>query len=95
MSDHEWCDGSGRLNLTLSEAEVSKGYHTGRCDDDIAELAAMPHIREQLDALGPQYIREALREWGYEDEELDDPAVNRERLLWLACGDLFDRVSEE
>jgi hypothetical protein len=87
---------SGRIELNLSRADAEAGYHSGACDEDIAHLIQFPHIATQLDQISPELLRAELREYGaWDDEELADHRANRERLLWLACGDLIDRETED
>lgn len=86
-----WSSSSGRIELDISPEESSKGYHQGQCDDDIAELRQVPHIKKQLDALDPQLVAQELKETGGWDEtELADHDANLARLLWIACSDIAE-----
>ena len=87
---------SGRIELQLTQDDVDKGYHQGACDNDIAELRRAPRIAAQLDAIDPALLRSELKEWGVWDaEQLADHDENQSRILWLACGDLFDNPSND
>jgi hypothetical protein len=84
---------SGRIELQISKAQAARGYHSGRCDDDIEALRREPAIRRQLDKISPALLADELREWGaWSDQELSDHADNQARLLWLACGDIIDNT---
>ena len=84
---------SGLIELQLTQDDVDAGYHSGSCDNDIADLRRIPRIATQLDALDPAFLRSELKEWGaWDDEQLADHDENQSRILWLACGDLFDNM---
>lgn len=88
----EWCDGSGRINLTLTEDQVRHGYHSGDCDLDIAILKGVPAIQTQLDAIDASILVTVLKEYGaWSKSELQDHEQNLTRILWLACGDIVDK----
>lgn len=91
MSNY-WCSSSGRIELNLSMDIASKGYHSGACDLDIAELRTMAHIDSQLRAIPQDLLASELREYGaWDSEELANHEDNLNRILWLACGDLVDQ----
>ena len=86
-----WSDSSGRLELNLSLTQANKGYHSGACDSDIAELMQNPQVSEQLSKFDPKIVADALQEYGgWDYEQLANHADNLERLLWIACGDVVD-----
>lgn len=87
---------SGLIELELTQDDVATGYHTGACDNDITDLRRIPRIAAQLDAIDPALLRAELKEWGaWDDEQLADHDENQSRILWLACGDLFDNPSND
>ena len=87
---------SGLIELQLTQDDVDAGYHSGACDDDIACLRREPRIAAQLDALDPALLRAELKEWGaWDAEQLADHDENLSRILWLACGDLYDNPSND
>ncbi len=87
-----WSSGSGRIELNLSMDIASKGYHSGACDLDIAELRSLSHIDNQLKAISPELLISELKEYGaWGNEELANHEDNLDRLLWLACGDIVDQ----
>lgn len=91
MNEYRWTSGSGRLTLDLTAADVARGYHSGACDDDIAELLVDPRIALQVAEWDAQTLVAELREYGaWDAAELTDVAQNRARMLWLACSDVFD-----
>ena len=86
---------SGRIELKLSADDISTGYHSGACDADIDWLRKQPHIAKQLDDIDPALLKSELKEWGaWDDDELSEHEANLARILWLACGDLFDNPTE-
>jgi len=86
-----WNDGHLFVELYILPEDAETGYHQGRCDEDIADLRRVPYIAAQLDALDPEQMRRALREWGaWDTDDLADDDANRARLLWLACGDIAE-----
>jgi hypothetical protein len=90
-----WSSSSGAIELSLTLAQASKGYHQGQCDLDIAELRSDPQISGQLDKLTPAAVRETLKEYGaWSDVELSDHGANLDRLLWIACADLVEQNEE-
>lgn len=87
----QWTDGSGRLYLELTLNHATSGYHSGRCDEDIAHLYRDESVARQLAGLNPEHVRLALRECGcWSDEELSDHVENLHRILWIACSDIVD-----
>lgn len=90
-----WCSSSGRIELNIAKEYVSIGYHQGQCDADIEWLRKeIPEISKQLYQIDPALLRSELQEYGaWDDAELVDHNANLDRILWLACGDLFDSES--
>jgi hypothetical protein len=88
-----WSSSSGRIELDINPEESAKGYHPGQCDDDIAELRQVPHIKKQLNELDPKLVAEELKEMGAWDEiELADHQANLDRILWIACSDIAEQL---
>jgi hypothetical protein len=85
-----WSDGSGTLNLSLTLRQAQGASHMGQCDADVAALCDDPVVAEQTRAWAGTRVYEALRDYGYEPEELDDHAANVARLVWIAAGDIAD-----
>lgn len=79
----------GRIELQIRYRDACGGSHQGRCDDDVAALARVPYLAEQLARIDPADLRRELREYGaWDAEELADHAQNLHRLLWCACSDI-------
>lgn len=86
----------GRIELSIKLSDAEKGYHSGACDSDIAELLTVPYISAQINAIDPELIANELKGFGaWNSEELADQAKNKNLLLWIACGDIIDRQFEE
>jgi hypothetical protein len=83
-----WSDSSGYITLKITKAQVRYGYHQGQCDESIAALRAEPSIKKQLDALDPELVKKILYE--YSDWDLSNHEDNLDRLLWIACGDIYE-----
>jgi hypothetical protein len=81
------------LEMTIDEAESAS--HQGQCDEDVAALAAMPHIAAQLDAIGADKIRLAMEEVGaWDADELANNEQNRLRAVWQAACDAKENLDE-
>lgn len=77
--------------ITLSLEEAEKGYHSGDCSEDVESLKKQLHIREQLDKINPESLRNELKEFGaWTEEELSDHEENLSRILWDACAKIVD-----
>ena len=86
--------GSGRIELRITKAQAACGSHQGQCDDDVMGLSEVPAIARQLRKIDPELLRMELKEFGAWDEtELQDHTQNLQRILWIACGDITDRMN--
>lgn len=82
---------SGKIELSIPLDDAASGYHSGHCDNDIAELLEKPLIKAQMMDIDPKLLAEELREYGaWNDAELSNHADNLARLLWIACGDIVE-----
>lgn len=80
-----------RFTIELSRDDAFYGYHPGNCAETIEALLTASYISEQLSSLDPEAIRDELAECGaWSDDELSDPEANLLRILWLACGQIYD-----
>ena len=90
-----YTSGSGRIEIQMTLEQAQSGSHQGQCDEDVFALSRVPEIKEQLDAISPQILSEELKEYGAWDEtERQDHVQNLQRVLWLACGDIVDKLHE-
>ena len=86
-----WTTSSGSIELNITKAQAARAAHMGQCDADVFALSQEPVIRRQLAKLGPDQVRDELREWGaWDEDELEGDAQNLQRLLWLACCDIAE-----
>lgn len=80
-----------RFQIRLTLAQAKQGSHPGDVTADIQDLLTVPAIAKQLDAIPAHDIALELEEYGAWDEsELSDDDRNRERILWIACGNIVD-----
>ena len=86
---------SGSIELNITKTQARQGSHMGKCDADIADLCKVPAIKRQLDKLDPAVVAGELRDYGaWDEKELTDHEDNLGRLLWIACGDIIERLVE-
>jgi len=79
--------GNYGLEIELTEEESTIGSHAGECDEDVRYLLETDHIANQFESIDPSLIAMELKEYGaWDEEELKDEKLNRERILWIACG---------
>ncbi len=98
-SNKKWFStGSGRIELEISPEDAESCSHSGDCEDSVLALMDKPYIKNQLERINPEYLKEELKEYGaWDEDELDDFEKNQMRILWLACCDISeqpDRVNE-
>lgn len=75
-----------RFDIALEKEHAQAGCQPGARDADIAQLRRVPYIREQLDALDRESVRNELRDYGaWTSDELADDEENLSRILWIAC----------
>ena len=83
--------GSGKIEIEITKKQAIKGYHSGQCDQDIAELRQIPAIKRQLARINKAVLIDELKHWGaWAEEELQDHDENLDRFLWLACADIVE-----
>ena len=83
--------GSGKIEIEITKKQALKGYHSGQCDQDIAELRRIPAIKRQIAKIDKAVLIDELRHWcAWDDEELQDHEENLDRFLWLACADIVE-----
>lgn len=85
-----------RFTLELTRDDAFYGCHPGDCSESIETLRTAKYIAAQLDVLDDAAIRDELASYGAWNElELSDPDANLSRILWLACGQIFDDCQAE
>lgn len=82
-----------RFELQMTKDQSAIASHQGQCDADVAELVTHPKIRRQLDRIGADAIRDELREYGaWDAAELSDDQQNRQRIVWIAAGNIREET---
>lgn len=90
-----WSSSSGRIELQMTLKQARGATHIGRCDGDVLALSMQPNIARQLKKIDPATLRSELKEYGaWDSRELADHDQNLQRLLWLAAGDISDRIAQ-
>lgn len=83
VTNYFWFDGSGRIEIELTQAQINSVCCSGAND---AAVAA--EIKPAIDA---ELLRNALKEYGAWDEnELADHSANLDRVFWIACWDCYE-----
>ena len=86
-----YATGSGKIEIEITKKQALKGYHSGQCEQDIAELRQVPTIKRQLAKIDGVVLIEELKHWGaWNDDELKNHDENLDRFLWLACADIVE-----
>ena len=91
---YNWCSSSsGTLNLWLTLEDAESASHQGECENDVVALARKPCVKAQLQDWEPADLAAELKEYGaWDTRELADHERNLIRMLWLAAGEICDRV---
>lgn len=88
MTDIYWTCGSGRIELTFHQEDITHVCHRGANDPYVEDVVRLPRVRDQLVKLDPELVRNTLREYGaWDDDELTDHVQNLHRLVWIALWD--------
>lgn len=83
-----------RFELDMTQEQAESVSHAGDCSDDVEVLVDAPSIASQLDEIGPQAIRDELREYGaWDEDELTDDDANRQRIVWIAGGNIREEMA--
>ena len=93
MTQNTWYSGCGRIAITPAPEAIDDCSGPGRADEAIAYWEPRTRIESALrDTPDPDetLIAEILGE--YSDWDCSDPETNRQRLVWIACGDLAEAV---
>jgi hypothetical protein len=82
-----------RFIISMKKTQAAGASHQGQCIDDVRDLLENKSIERQLNKIDPDDIRAELEEYGaWEREELSDNAANRERIIWIAAGNIIDEL---
>ena len=80
-----------RFSIQMTMRQAMFASHAGSCDKEVATLASFAEIRRQLDKIGPDKLAAELKEYGaWDSDELADDDANRERIVWIAAGDIVE-----
>jgi hypothetical protein len=81
-----------RFSLDLPDEAVADCSHSGACDEDVKFWQSrIPRPAE----ITPEKLAAELKEYGaWDDEELADDAVNWNRIVWLAAGNIKEEQSQ-
>jgi hypothetical protein len=87
-----WSCGSGHVELRLTKADADSACHPGPCDSDVAALARVPYVANQLAEVDETDAAACVREMfaDIEPAELADHMANLHRILWLAAADISE-----
>jgi hypothetical protein len=84
-----------RFEIQLTKAQALQGSHPGPCDLDIRDLLTVPAIKRQLNKIPAEKLAEELKDYGaWDDTELQDVQANKERILWIACGNIREEINQ-
>lgn len=83
------------FSIKMTREQAYSASHPGPCDEDVKALLKDARIGIQLDRIGPDKIRAELKEWGaWDEQELADNEANKERIVWIAAGNIREEVEE-
>ena len=83
-----------RFRLKLTRQQAALACHQGRCDEDVARVAAIPAVARQLRNIDDETLRAELRETGgWDDNELHDRQTNVHRIVWIAAGSINEETA--
>jgi len=77
------------ITMSLEDAKSCSG--PGPADDNVKALSERKDIATQIAKWKPESLVKELGEYGaWDDAELKDHALNIQRMLWIACGDISE-----
>lgn len=87
VKNYSWFDGSGYLQIKLTQSQIDAVCRSGANDAAVAAES-----KPDLDA---DVLRQVLAEYGaWDADQLSDHAANLDRVFWLACWDCFDNPED-
>ena len=82
------------IEMTLEQARSAS--HQGQCDEDVQNLLERVNISRQLRLIGPEKIRDELREYGaWDSVELLSVCDNHARIIWIAACNIREEFEEK
>jgi hypothetical protein len=91
-----WSDSMGKIELNVDIDLAKTCSHPGDCESDVRILMQNPAIKDQLENVDPDTLRDTLTEYGaWNVDELQDHGMNLVRILWVACCDLVEEYENE
>lgn len=91
---HLWTSGGGRLELQLTDEEITQGSHEGDCASDVLALLGRSFIALQVAAWDAEALRNELRGIGaWNETQMEDHHENLVRMVWLACVNLREKLA--
>lgn len=80
-----------RFEISMTKEQAESCSHPGDCMSDVKRLMHDPDIRKQMSHISPEHIRKELKEYGaWDEEELKDDESNKQRILWIAAGNIVE-----
>lgn len=85
-----------RFEIQMTAAEATSASQPGKdALDDVRALLRQPKIARQFRKISDDAIRAELEEYGaWDAAQLADTAANRERVLWLAAGNITEEIAQ-
>lgn len=86
-----------RFTLSMTRSDAGSATHPGDCLPDVRLLLQRnKNLVRQLDKIDPDDIRAELKEYGaWDADELADNDANRERIVWIAAGNINNEIREK
>ncbi len=90
-------DGLRGTELAMTLEQARSCSHQGQCDEDCKALASEPEIAKQLDAIGPDKLRVAVKESGADCDGDGESTPDRDRIycVWFAACDIAENNRED
>lgn len=84
---------AGNIELSMTLEDAKKCSHQGYCDNDVHEVTQYQYIQEQLKDYLDEDIKEALKEYTIECDNLDRTDME-EYITWIvACNITDDEIN--
>jgi hypothetical protein len=81
-----------RFELQMTMAQAKSASHSGSCDADVETLTNT--LARQLAKIEPATLAAELKGYGaWDDDDLQDHAANLRRIVWIAAGNIADKVA--